>query len=127
MTRTPPALGVGPCVALRLLVAALVLVAQILGAAIGAAAMGGAAAAELCGGTTGLAPPAPDEDSPKAAHHQPCPACFAGPGMTALPSVAATAPVPPIATDRPGPDLGGPPPPLARTLRPPGRAPPIRS
>lgn len=112
-----------------MLLAGLVLFAQILGAALAGASLAGAAQSELCTGAgEPIALPLPEGDQPAGHWHELGPCCLACPSKAPLPprpTVLSPGPLPRAEPVRPEPDPA--PPARERTLRPPGRAPPLAS
>lgn len=115
--------------AARLLAAFLLVFAQITGAALSGASLAAPGPLELCSGTgeLRLAGQA-DERSPAEHRHELCPCCLACPGKSPVPTLAAVPrPGPVVRAEARRPAREATPPRLARTIRPPGRAPPALS
>ncbi len=121
--------GPAPGVALRLIAAVWLLFAQIVGSALVGASLAAPSRVELCVGNGSAATASlPGEPSPLDHRHELCPGCLACPGKIPLPSLAAVPlPGPAVEIERRRPDHRPTPPVPARTLRPPGRAPPALS
>lgn len=122
-------LGTEANAAARLLAATLLLFAQILGATLAGASLALPTRLELCVGSgSPLLAALPDEEAPPGHRHDLCPGCLACPGKSPFPSLAAVPlPGPTVRVEPRRPAAEPAPPSFERSLRPPGRAPPVVS
>lgn len=129
MRSTADRFGSARDTAVRLLAASLLLVAQILGATLAGASLALPRSVELCVGAGGpLAVTLPADETPDGHRHEPCPGCLACPVKSPAPSPPALPePGPAVAVEPHRPAAVAALPAPERTLRPPGRAPPVPS